>query len=453
MTEYYREENKHLQHYVSSLKDKIDSEEQTRKRQQHEIKILGDMEREIRNKLMLLEDNMSRMGKKKVRNQISHQRSISNPEDGTPVAIEMKQTFNLYQAKTKSTENITSEFNQQKSEIKSKGILRSSRSYDNRRLNNAHIPIVPEKNKLVEPKKQFIPETHHLRKFNLSKSVAMSDRTRLQIERPQTSNGIYTQQLSTAVDYKLTRAKQVSPSPVSKSLSTGIASRKSGQIEREDRNDKRPIVTPGLAGALYAKKRSENAINPRDMAKWKRNTEPFQGRSTSAFGMYKTNPNSSPIVRVRNEQPRTRPAQTLNRRVPAYVEQVHTYHSVENLIEKRPLAKTNSTILNSNDFLIISLESRTVAQQIKLKELEKKYFNEDRVLNKTEWASFVSEFSETQKEVRNLDNEWQELFSELISHNSEYNEHMNKIRMWVTALKADSKFLQEIMAQNLGTPM
>ena len=126
---------------------------------------------------------------------------------------------------------------------------------------------------------------------------------------------------------------------------------------------------------------------------------------------------------------------------------------VENLIEKRPLAKTNSTILNSNDFQIISLESRTVAQQIKLKELEKKYYNENRILSNSEWATFVSKFSAAQKEVRNLDYEWQDLFNELIHQNSEYNENMSKIRMWVTALKEDSKFLHDIMARNLVTPL
>ena len=436
MTEFYRKDN-HLENYASSLQDKIDSEEQTWKIQRYEIKILGEMEREIRNKLMILENSMSQMGKNK--SQFSHQRSISNPEDGTEVAIEMKKKITLTQAKTKSTENIMSQSNQQKPVENSKGILRSSRSYDNRRLNNsAHVPIIPERTKQVESRSQVMPEM----KFNFSKSV-VPHRIQMQTERPQTSNGIYTQRLPTAVGRRITQASQVQPFPVSKALSTGVTNKKSAQI---DNNNK-------LIPASATKKRSENSINPRDIAKWQQNSELSQGRSTSAFGTYRTNPNSSPIVRVRNEQTRARPVQTLNRTANVYREQEERYHSVENLTARRPLAKTNSTILNSNDFQIISLESRTVAQQIKLKELEKKYFNEDKILTKTQWTSFISKFSETQKEVRNLDNEWQKLFSELISHNSEYNEHMNKIRMWVTALKTDSKFLQDIMARNLGTAM
>ena len=438
MTELYREDSQ-LQEYARSLQDKIDREEQKRKIQQHEIKLLGELEKEIWSKLRILENTMSK--KKEMKKQFSHQRSISNPEEGTMVALEMKQNIKLTQTIAKSTEEINREFNPQNPAIDSKKILRSSRSYDNRRYNNpTHVPIVPERTKLVESRNQIMHEAQIKRKYNSSKTI-IPNRSQMQTERPQTSNGIYTQQITTAVDNnRFAHTNQAHPNPVSKSLSAGIVTKKYGQT------DSKRMVTPG-SPALYTKKRSENAINPRDMAKWNRNTEQFQGRSTSAFGMYKTNPNCSPLVRVRNEQ------SCQNRKAHTFVEQGERCQSVENLIEKRPLAKTNSTILNSNDFLIISLESRTVAQQIKLKELEKRYFNEERTLSRSEWTSFVSKFSETQKEVRNLDNEWQELFNELISHNSEYNDHMNQIRMWVTALKNDSKFLQEIMARNLGTPM
>ncbi|KAI6658520.1 hypothetical protein LOD99_15320 [Oopsacas minuta] len=416
-----------------------------RKRQEHEIKILGDMEREIRNKLTFLEESIKRMRKKKMMKKSIHQRSVSNPEENT----EMKNNCQFEPVKSKSSENIVNA-------VINRGVLRSSASYDNRRLNKIYVPIVPETRRVrAGTPDNYLAETQP--QYNYSQNIEEPTRSTERIERPKTSNGIYSPYIPTVERNNYTRHPQ--PSHIVKTLSAGVATKKYRQYEKENYY---PRVNPAITGAMYGKKKSLNDIMPRDQDRWQRNIDTNPGRSSSAFGMYRTNISvggrsicdTNSLTRTRNEPIRTRARQVESKqRFPEYMQKEVRSYSTENLLEKRPLAKTNSTILNSNDFQIISLESRTVAQQIKLKELEKRYYNEDKILTKTEWATFVSKFSETQKEVRNLDNEWQELFNELISYNSEYNDHMNKIRMWVTALKADSKFLQDIMAQNLGTSM
>ena len=417
---------------------------ESRKRQQHEIRIMGDMQREIRNKLAHLEESIRRR-----KQQMSgHQRSISNPEENTDGAIEMKQNLNSIKVKTNSSEDIAKKM--YKPAEDSRAILRSSRSYDNRRINKQPVTIVPDTRQRAGTPDNFLAESHP--KYNHSDSIVDCNE---RVPRPQTSNALYSTYIPPAEHGYYARPTQVQPTHVIKALSTGVATKK--HILEKENIKTHARVNPSVQGALYAKKKSLNSAKPRDQGRWQQTVE---SRSSSAFGMYKTNITStagttSTLTRQRADPIRTRSRQVEQKqpRFPGYFEKEERSHSVENLLEKRPLAKTNSTILNSNDFQIISLESRTVAQQIKLKQLEKKYYNEDRILTNSEWANFVSKFSATQKEVKSLDYEWQELFNELIHQNSEYNENMNKIRMWVSALKEDSKFLHDIMARNLVTPM
>ena len=336
----------------------------------------------------------------------------------------------------------------------SRAILRSSKSYDNRRINKQHAPIVPDTRRRAGTPDNFLVES--LPRYEHSNSI---DDYSERVPRPQTSNAMYSTHIPPADYGCYARPSQVQPSNVMKAMSTGVATKKYIHLEKENIKT-HARVNPSLPGALYAKKKSLNSAVPRDQGRWERNMDSQQNRPSSAFGAYKTNINpgagsTSSLTRQRADPVRTRSrhVEQKQQKFPGYLQKEDRYHSVENLIEKRPLAKTNSTILNSNDFQIISLESRTVAQQIKLKELEKKYYNENRILSNSEWATFVSKFSAAQKEVRNLDYEWQDLFNELIHQNSEYNENMSKIRMWVTALKEDSKFLHDIMARNLVTPL
>ena len=419
----------------------------SRKRQESELRIMGDMEREIRNKLAHLEESIRRRKKQMT----GHQRSISNPEENTDDAIEMKQKLASQPVKTKSNENIAKKMNKPTED--NKAILRSSMSHDNHRINKQRVAIIPDTRRRPGTPDDFLFESHP--QYNHSDSIGDYNE---KVPRPQTSNATYSSYIPPADNGYYARPSQVQPSNVMKALSTGVATKKYIHADKENVKT-HARVNPSLQGALYAKKKSLNAAVPRDQGRWQRTVESQQTRSSSAFGTYKTNISSgvgnTSLTRQRANPVMTRPqhVEQKQQRIPGHFQKEERYHSVENLLAKRPLAKTNSTILNSNDFQIISLESRTVAQQIKLKQLEKNYYNEDRILSNSEWATFVSKFSATQKEVRSLDYEWQELFNELIHQNSEYNENMNKIRMWVSALKEDSKFLHDIMARNLVTPM
>ena len=445
MTElvYNQGNDEYLLEKVNSLKREINNEESIRKKQEREIQIIGQMEKDIKKKLSLLENTLDKMSsqKKKSMGGIYHQRSTSNPEDAINLQV---QKFSKEEPYTRSSDDFSHA-----------PLQRVSQSYEYRRLKRGAIPVTPEtrRRQVQSP----VPQSHEIKRsqHGSANNLVQSSEYRSEMERPHTRNIYPCPNHSPIPKKKNALVIENRPSPISKAMSTGITSNRSRTADGG--YDSRDVRSKVKYSHL-----SSGAINPREVANARIiNTNQLQqNRSSSAFGMYKTNmngSNSNSLPRILGIESGRGSHVEMRRKDPVTTVQENgkyeRSHSMENLLEKRPLAKTNSTILDCSDFKIISLESRTIAQQIKLKELKKDYVSKSRILNKTEWVSFVSQFSETQKEVRNLDIEWQEFFSEMMSRDTEYNQHMNEIRKWVTALKEDSKFLQDIMSDNLATAL
>lgn len=119
--------------------------------------------------------------------------------------------------------------------------------------------------------------------------------------------------------------------------------------------------------------------------------------------------------------------------------------SEENIL-KIPVSKTNSVILKGSEFDIISIESRTRAQQMTLKELENKYFNSEKKLTKDKWQIFLQEYTANQNTIKAIDDEWLSVFTEVLTSNSEYIQDMTEIRKLINSIQVQSKNLFALVA-------